>query len=862
MLPSVMATTSSPGQFSQAVLTRTIGTGGTSTGFQRTLKDGSTETFGAVLGNKFFLTQIADPQGNKVTIAYDAQFRIVGITDAIGQTTSFAYGNADPLKITKITDPFGRAATFTYNGSGQLASITDTIGITSSFTYGAGDFIATLMTPYGTTQFDFGDSTTSTALRDTRFLNTTDALGRKSRVEFNQVAGPTSDPKGAPAGSGASNVFMTYRNTFIWNPEQYRAAISGSSFDYSKARLIHWLHNSNGSATSRVIESTKEPGENRVWYRYPGQSFSYFAGTVDTPIYVGRILDDGATQANRYEYNAAGNVTKYTDPRGRVTDYTYDATGIDRTAARNTSAGGALLAQVTYNGQHLPVTIIGANGGTTSLAYNSRGQVTGSTNALNQTTTYSYSGSGYLTTVQGPVSGATYSYTYDSAGQIATATDPTGAKVSYTYDNADRPLTATFPDGTASRFVYNLLDLATSTDRLGKATQLTYDAERQLINVADPIGQITQYAYTQSGKLASITDPNNRVTSTTRDIQDRIVSKSFADGTRQLLTYEGTTSRVKTATDARAQITTYTYNTDDSIASVGYTNAAAVSFRYDAAYLRPVAVTDGIGTSAYAYGDVGSAGANRIKNITTPVAGSTGVSDVLAYTYDALNRVTKRTLNGSDQTKAYDALGRVTSVANALDNFTYGYSDATARVSQISSTKGPGLALTYYDGTGDELLRQMKYTAGSNTLSQFAYEYNANDNVTKLTEAYVGQRFAALGITTLGAGGIAGGDPTAEIVQASFVPVNSTALTALASRNLAASMSLIVIFLSGLGWFSFFADRRWRPAWMIPPVIALALLPACSGGGSSMMGGTTTSSPTFVTSRPSRGARSCGDPWF
>ena len=92
----------------------------------------------------------------------------------------------------------------------------------------------------------------------------------------------------------------------------------------------------------------------------------------------------------------------------------------------------------------------------------------------------------------------------------------------------------------------------------------------------------------------------------------------------------------------------------------------------------------------------------------------------------------------------YDALGRVASVANALDTFTYAYTDGTNRVSGISSLKGPKLDLAYYDGTGDELVKQMTYTAGGKTLSQFGYSFNANDNVTKFTQSYLGQQFARL----------------------------------------------------------------------------------------------------------------------
>ncbi|MEO8800093.1 MAG: hypothetical protein ABI551_19515, partial [Polyangiaceae bacterium] len=114
---------SHPGQFSQSVLTRRTDTTGNTTGFSRQMKDGAVEDFSLAMGKQFFMTSFADPQGNKVTLTYDAQMRIVKVTDATGQDTTVSYDvPADPLKITKVTDPFGRSATFTYNAAGQLAS--------------------------------------------------------------------------------------------------------------------------------------------------------------------------------------------------------------------------------------------------------------------------------------------------------------------------------------------------------------------------------------------------------------------------------------------------------------------------------------------------------------------------------------------------------------------------------------------------------------------------------------------------------------------------------------------------------------------------------------------------------------------
>src|SRR5262249_30139287 len=153
-----------------------------------------------------------------------------------GQRTLISYQASDPLRITKVTDPFGRSAVFGYNSAGQLTSITDAIGITSSFQYGPGNFVTALTTPYGTTPLTFGDSTTSSSLGTTRFLQVVDALGRTSRYEYNDSApGSVTSEARVPSGMNIANAELNRRNTYIWNPTQYAEATKGGGLDYTKA---------------------------------------------------------------------------------------------------------------------------------------------------------------------------------------------------------------------------------------------------------------------------------------------------------------------------------------------------------------------------------------------------------------------------------------------------------------------------------------------------------------------------------------------------------------------------------------------------------------------------------------------------
>lgn len=756
-------TTAYPGPFSQAILTRSItDIGGVSTGFGLTYPDGTVEQFAQSSGNKFFLTAIIDPAGNTVSLTYDSQMRITAITDAIGQVTTLSYGqSSNPLLVTQITDPFGRSASFTYNASGQLASITDVLGITSSYTYGQGtdpDFINTLTTPYGSTTFTYGDSTTNANLGNTRFLKTVDPLNRTSYVEFDQGVDAGDSSGGVminsaliPTGMVTCNQYLYYRNTFVFDANQYQQATKNGSLNYSLARVIHWLHSSDETSTSRMKESEKQPLENRVWYNYPAQGTgscaSIFAtvsstgvvtnGASNKPSVIGRVVDGGATQLQQFQYNSFGNVTQAIDPAGRQMSYTYAANGIDLLTTSNTTSGTQLLETRTYNSQHLPLKITGANGKVVQFQYNSDGEPTRYTDQSGHATSLIYDGDGHLTSIAGAISSAKYSFAYDSVSRVAAATDPAGSTIRFTYDAADRVTGAKYPDGTSGTLAYTLLDIASSTNRLGQATQYRYDADRELISATDPLGNTRQFGYSPGGYLASITDENNHTTSFTLDDQSRVVSKTYANGSSVGVTYENGLSLVSVVTDALGQIKAYTYNTDNTLAAVGYIanqQTSSVSFAYDPIYRRVVSMTDGVGTTSYKYYPVSSSatlGANKLQSVVSPVAGTSG-SDTVVYSYDALNRVVSFTINGAPQSFGFDALGRITSVSNALDAFAYTYSDGTARASAVNSSSGPSTAATYFGATGDELLQQINVATngGSALLSQFGYTYNSEENVT------------------------------------------------------------------------------------------------------------------------------------
>ncbi|BFI96583.1 MAG: hypothetical protein RSP_20930 [Rhodanobacter sp.] len=685
--------------------------------------DGSKDVFAMPDGattypRKVLLTRIVDAQGNALTLSYDNQHRLTTVTDAIGQQTTFTYGDSTaPLLVTGIADPFGRHATLTYDDQGRLVSITDAIGMTSTFTYDSALFVQAMTTPYGTTTFAHteGANGNSTELS----IQATDPDGHTERTEYLPAApGMPFSVSQAPSGMNTFNAYLNYRASYYWDKNAFAAACTVSNgttnCDYTKARMKHFLHAYPCCYfTSRVLENVKYPLEGMIWYDYAAQPAPYYPGTLNLPSDVGRVLDDGSSQVTHYTYNAYGKVTSKIDPDGRETTYTYAPNGIDQIQVQQKTANGFdTLASYTYNGQHQPLTMTDAAGGTTTYTYNARGQRTSVTDPLGNMTRYQYDSNGYLLSVIDALGHVSQRYTYDAEGRVATSTDAAGYTRQFQYDALNRVVSVSYPDHTSTRYTWNRLDLVAVTDRQGNTTHYGYDAERNLIAVTDPLGHVTQYTYYANGKRHTMTDPNGNVTTWTRDLEGRVTAKTYADGKGSTYAYDGA-GRLISQTDALGQTMAYSYDLADLLTGVQYLHAvnptAAASYRYDPYYSRLTGMTDGLGNTGFSYVPAGQPGALKLAQETGPFS----ANDSAQYAYDALGRVIRRTTDVT-VSDTYDALGRLSEETNPLGSFQYSYLGDTDQLTWrvlMTPSGQPGLALNmeYESNRGDRQLRRLMY---------------------------------------------------------------------------------------------------------------------------------------------------------
>jgi len=758
--------------------------------------DVKTNTFGA---RRFYMTKVIDPTGQEVDFDYDpVTFRLRSVTDALGQSFVIDYWSDTPsvpayYLIKRVKDFALRTATFDYNPDGRLWKIHDAIGIISEFLYNEtgqyeADFITTMITPYGPTHFS--QPTSLPASQGARTLQAVEPDGGMVRLEYQQdqpdlgiITGiPASDPN-LPEGTGPDfgwvNGLFNVRNSFYWDKKAMAMYPPGANGipQFSKAKITHWLHPSCSQNTaSNIKEREKWPLENAIYYRYPGQSGCdgsppVYTGTQGVPSIVARRLDNGTgphvTQFSRYEYNNPfQKLTKSTDAEGRVTSYQYASNNIDLIAVYQRNPDGHshypgvsdnadLIFSCTYNGFHQPLDVTNASGQTTIYRYTPPRQLESVENALVEITRYEYGDGtsedkplGYVTKVTSPEANGSHaitSFTYDGAHRVhEVTTAPDDYKIAIEYDALDRPTTITYLDNTTEEFRYTdsvrgmTLDLTASKDRLDRWTYRHYNSNRQLDTITDPEIRVTRYGWCTCGSLASIMDPNTNLTTFVRDLQSRLISKIFADGSGISTTvnyaYEDTTSRLKSMTDALNQKTNYQYRKDDNLEQVSYPDALkptpAVNFDYDLYYNRVKSMTtQGIGTINYTYYPVGPAptpGANRLHTTYGLYP-----NDTIEYTYDKLGRTRIQTVNGVENRVERDPLGRTIDTWNALGRFSRGYDGATPRLDTLTYPNGQKAKYTYFGNVEDRRLRKLENLGDNETtvLSRFDYTYDAEGEI-------------------------------------------------------------------------------------------------------------------------------------
>jgi YD repeat-containing protein len=417
------------------------------------------------------------------------------------------------------------------------------------------------------------------------------------------------------------------------------------------------------------------------------------------------------TRGMTRQFDILGRVTRETDSAGAVTTYAYDGVGVTRTDAALRTTEFQYYAFSGPGDERL-------------------GAVRDATTIL---TSYLYDVHGNLLQVNGPGTGVTRTWTRGWAGQTLTDTQPESGTTTNTYDNAGNLTQTTDANQQTTTWQYypdnrlKLRDAPGTTDDLS----ITYNAAGR-VSTLQSNGTTTTFGYNTRGLVGSRSDVSSSWTFASAygyDNDDLLASVVYPTG--RTVSYEHTTEHRLAAVRQNGSLFANTFNYDDAGRLGGYqTGAVTHTFAYDLAdrpaHLQSVAGGGSLDLT-YAYDVVGN-----VRSIADPRSGATQLFTVdaldrldtadgswghLGWTYDARgNRLTQtgaaptsytydaatqRLLSSSgsiSETFGYDSVGRLTS-----DSFgTYTYTS----VGSLASANRPGMGASYtYDPTGGRLGR-------------------------------------------------------------------------------------------------------------------------------------------------------------
>ena len=689
--------------------------------------------------------------GKSITMSYDGNGRLNGITDTAGRTIVVTRDATNPAKIGSVKLPDNRQVSFTYDGSGRLWKVTDPRGKQTVYEYDANGKLWRVTNPRG-----FYDVRNTYDAATGRVTQQQDHLNKITTYAWTPASHKTvvTDPYGkARTDAYNSRMLLLSKTNEIGDREAYsydkNFNMIGTTDGRSNKQTL--TYDSRGNILTRTTaaplsqtESWKYNADDQVSTHSDGMGNTtvrsydgngnltkilYADGTsVNYTINATTKLVDSMTDQRgktwSYGYDAQGNRTSVTSPLGNKTTYGYDVTGRQTsvTSPRGNVVGCGCAANYTtsstFNDNDQKLTTTDPLGNVTTNTYDDNGNLWTVTNALNKTWTFTYDELDRKTKTTGPGSVDTL-YTYDDVGRLTSKTTPLGDKTTYGYDDAGHGTSVVSPRGN----VVGCACAATYT------TSYAYDKSGNVTSITMPMGQQYTYTYDSANKRTSETDARNKTTSYNYDAAGNLSSKVDANNKTVSFYYDQMNRRVR-VNDQRGQDSFTVYDDAGNTIEQRSTLGAKTTFTYD---------NDGrLLTSVAPRGNV--TGCLCAAQYTTTIGydedgNQTSVSSPLGNNsvtfYDRNGRVSTQTnARNKTTTFGYDATNRLATVTDPLSKVTqYFYDD----YDRLTKTTDPKLRdSTYVYNTGGELT---SVTKPGPTARTWGFEYDPEGNRTKITDA-------------------------------------------------------------------------------------------------------------------------------
>lgn len=427
------------------------------TQFLVTYKDSRYKRF-VLIGDDFFLSEMGDRFGNKITLSYDGA-RLVRANTSEGRFVEFIRNNAG--RITSVRDDQGRRVSYLYES--DLLTHVDDLGLSRwTYSYASPGLLSELRAPSSTAQISASYSPSGDVISVT-------TGGAQYRFEYDGLTTRVERPVGSVEIEHATSGFPI--RVFV-------DSTLASKIRYDKKNRV--THASDGSGNRFRFRYSADGNLRRMTVNKSGSKTVYKYRYVESRLIA--IEDSLGNILAALQYDNGGNLVSRAD-RNSASRYTYDDRG------RFTSAD--------FLGEHV------------ALEYGRGGEIRDLV-TRDRHVRFDYTPTGRTSRVMYE-DGTFVGYAYDTLGLRQRTTYSEGASVEYLYDetgNLANHIT-TAEDGLESTQTI-VVDDANKVTRIindddpRRSPRIQYDEQGNPSRVVWNKDRSISYGYDQEGRLSSV----------------------------------------------------------------------------------------------------------------------------------------------------------------------------------------------------------------------------------------------------------------------------------------------------------------------------------------------------------------------
>jgi YD repeat-containing protein len=488
------------------------------------------------------VTTTTSPSERTWTAQWGPRAVLLHERDPLGRTTTYAYDAAG--RLIRETGPSGRTTKRTYHDTGQLLAVTGPDDLTTRYEYDTVGRTATIVMPGDRTwrlsyddRADGSQVVTMTAPDGTATLTTIDSSGRELGRRSVEADGATAET--------VVNTYNFHQLTEVTVKRGRSRLVTATTYDTAgrvsavESTLDGTVTRSDGYeyAAGRVV--TAHSRDETATYSYDDAGRLVEVSTGDD---VWRATyRDGQVVATRHnddtteiEHDVDGRPNQFVDANGVTTTWRYD--DADRPISR---AVAQAVAEFQWTDDDQLTSYRAPTGATWSWSYDTAGRLSGASEPGGANTAYEYE----LTSVShvrttGGGHDRNDKYSYDARGLLRTA-DTSEGKLQYVYDAAGRVVAIDGPrDNDNESWVQNAAGQVVAATSGGREYSITYTDTGQVDEIVGPDDEFLD-AQWNLDNLASVEVDGDDPLGITVDRQGRLESISWDDDTMIDITWVG-----------------------------------------------------------------------------------------------------------------------------------------------------------------------------------------------------------------------------------------------------------------------------------------------------------------------------------